>query len=86
MNLYRIWQTVNNEYDTYDSAIVAAESIEEARLIHPYYEYSMSLREWDGSEFVSGTWCAAKDVQVELIGGATPGTKKGVVLASFNAG
>lgn len=31
MNLYLISQDVNNDYDTYDSAVVAAESEEEAR-------------------------------------------------------
>jgi hypothetical protein len=29
--LYRIWQDVNINYDTYDEAVVCAESEEEAR-------------------------------------------------------
>ena len=35
MNLYLISQTQNQTYDTYDSAVVAAESEEHARAIHP---------------------------------------------------
>jgi hypothetical protein len=35
MNLYLISQNVNNDYDTYDAAVVAANSEDEARLIHP---------------------------------------------------
>jgi hypothetical protein len=35
MNLYKISQNSNNDYDTYDSAIVAAESEDAARRIHP---------------------------------------------------
>ena len=35
MKLYKISQDENNEYDTFDSAIVCAESEEEAKKIHP---------------------------------------------------
>ena len=35
MKLYLISQDVNDGYDTYDSAVVAAESEEDARSIHP---------------------------------------------------
>lgn len=35
MKIYKISQNVNNEYDTYDSAVVYAESEEEAKQIHP---------------------------------------------------
>jgi hypothetical protein len=35
LKIYKIWQTVNKWYDTYDSAIVVAESEEEARRISP---------------------------------------------------
>ena len=40
MNIYKISQEVNSEYDTYDSAIVLAESEEVARLIHPDFQWS----------------------------------------------
>lgn len=35
MNLYRISQEENQKYDTYDSAVVAADSSDIAKLIHP---------------------------------------------------
>ena len=35
MNIYKIYQTVNKNYDTYDSAVVIAEDEEQARNIHP---------------------------------------------------
>lgn len=79
LNLYKISQNVNNDYDTYDSAIVAAGSVEEARLIHPGWQ-----EKW-GERFTPWAY-KPEDVQVELIGTAAPGTQAGVILASFNAG
>lgn len=35
MNLYKIEQDLIDDYDTYDSAVVVAESEDEARKIHP---------------------------------------------------
>jgi hypothetical protein len=35
MNLYKISQTSNCDYDTYNSAIVCAENEAAARVIHP---------------------------------------------------
>lgn len=84
MNLYKISQTVNNDWDTYDSAIVAAENEEEARKINPsiYVE-----GEWWNDDYTSGSWCSTlEQVNVELIGIAKEGTKKGIIVASFNAG
>jgi len=83
MKLYEISQSVNNNYDTYDSAIVAAESEDEARMINPD---KMDDEDWDGEVGSWSAWCAAKDVDVEYIGEAKEGTKKGLILASFNAG
>lgn len=81
MNLYKIFQNVNIDCDTYDTAIVAAESEEQARLIHPNGD------QWDGvSSHKPDSWCDSSDVKVELIGIAKEGTKQGVILASFNAG
>jgi len=69
--IYRIWQTVNNNYDTYDSAVVCAATEEEARRS-------------DVGELRS--WCKLEDVQVELIGVAKPDLYRGVILCSYNAG
>jgi len=92
MKIYRIWQEVNNTYDTYDSVIVCAENEEEAKRISP-----SEFREWNNKDqwvynygdkkpTRNGTWCELEYIQVELIGNAKKGTKKGVILASFNAG
>jgi len=81
MFLYRISQDVNNGYDTYDSAIVCAESEDEAQMILPG-----GYDDWDGKNGYSSTWCVVKDVQVEIIGIAANNLPKGVVIASYNAG
>ena len=97
MKLFRIWQEVNNGYDTYDSAIVAAESDEQARITsvceYMRLEFDESEDSWmrtmdDGSKRKDDNWSWAhpKHVQVEYIGEAKEGTEKGVILASFNAG
>ena len=81
MKLWLISQNKNNGYDTYDSAVVAAETEAEARLIHP------SGDEWDGkSDGIYDSWVDATEVAVYLIGEAIEGQKAGVICASFNAG
>jgi hypothetical protein len=80
MNLYLISQSVNQGYDTYDAAVVAAENEENAKLIHP------NGGPWDGKREYYGSWCAAEDVKVDFIGVAIPETDSGVISASFNAG
>ena len=73
MNLYKISQEVNNDYDTYDSAIVAAKTKEEAKNISP-------------SKYIDDQWCLPVYVNVEFIGRAKKCTYAGVILASFHAG
>ena len=72
MKLFRISQEVNRGYDTYDSAVVCAESEEEARSMTP-------------DEYGAG-WTDAVNVKVEYLGKAGEGLEKGVIVASFNAG
>jgi hypothetical protein len=80
MNIYKVSQNVNEDYDTYDSFVVIAEDEDSARATHP------AGYEWDGTEKdCYSTWCDAKEAKVELIG-ATEKAKHEVVLASFNAG
>ena len=78
MNLYRISQTENGDWDTYDSAVVAAENMSDAANIHPN----------GGNDDIWGedSWVSPDQVKVELIGVAAPGTVAGVIVASFNAG
>jgi hypothetical protein len=78
VNLYLISQRVNNGYDTYSDAVVAAKSEEEAKLIHP------SGRE--GEERYHEDWAGPEHVQVQLLGRAVAGTVQGVICASFHAG
>lgn len=88
MNIYKISQTVNNDYDTYDSAIVAAENVEDAKEIHPSGEFCASSKEVydEVYRYFINDWAYREDVKVELLGVAMQGTKRGVLLASFNAG
>lgn len=80
MKLWLISQTENRDYDTYDSAIVAAETADEARTIHPEGKTS----DWTGTY---RTWARSPDaVGAVYIGEAKPEQNPGVILASFNAG
>lgn len=78
--LYLLSQEENNDYDTYDSCIVVAESEEAARMIRPC-----------GGEFGDGSWSSwatkPKNVKVRYVGIASKELKSGsVILSSFNAG
>ena len=79
MKLWVISQTVNNDYDTYDSAVVAAETEEQARNILP------SGDDW----YEAGRYCGwannPSEVNVEYLG-ETDREISGIVLSSFNAG
>jgi hypothetical protein len=77
MKLWLISQTGNDDYDTYDSAVVAAESEDDARNVHPSNS--------EPREF-SACWVDPSKVTVKLIGTAAKGTERGVICASFNAG
>ena len=94
MKLYLISQTVNDDYDTYSDAVVAATSPKDARLTHPESNHTWlnDAAGWvitrnDGTTF-SGfdTWASPSDVKVEYLGDAKPCTKAGVICASFHAG
>lgn len=78
MKLWLLTQTATDGWDTYDSVIVAAETEKEAKEIHPQGE--------KGWESIS-TWAPGPDrVSARYIGRAANKIKKGVILASFNAG
>lgn len=84
MNLYLISQNENNNYDTYDSAVVAAPDEKTARWMHPGHGGQCTDEEWKAKY---SSWChSPKAVMVEFIGEAVEGTDQGVVCASFNAG
>jgi hypothetical protein len=81
MNLYTIYQTVNSDYDTFDSAVVAAENPLSAQATHPN-----GSDEGFNTRWPDHSWCNIQDVKVTLLGKAKAGTKAGVIVASFNAG
>lgn len=68
MNLYLISQTENNGYDSYDSAVVVAESEEAARKIHPAQSL-VEGAEWWLDRWSKHTWCESPaQVKVEYLG------------------
>lgn len=77
MKLWKISQADNGGYDTYDSAVVAAETEDEARNINPDGEWNRHYSSWSESPSL---------VSVEYLGEAKIGTEAGIILASFNAG
>lgn len=83
MKLWLIKQSVNNGYDTFDSAVVVAPDDLAARLIHPHGGGS----EPEISRRYYSCWAPILDVEVEYLGEAVPGSEAGdVICASFNAG
>ena len=81
MKLFLISQEQNNDYDTYDSAVVAAPDEETARQMNPDNGKPMEWRKQNS------TWCSVPEhVAVRYLGKAVSGTEQGVVCASFNAG
>jgi len=77
MKLYLISQQRNTGYDSYDSAVVRAESETAAKLVHP---------DGDTDRFRMETWTNPEYVDVQLIGLCVEPCSSGVVCASFNAG
>jgi hypothetical protein len=77
MKLWLISQDVNNNYDTYDSAVVAAETADEAQRTHPGGEWHDQFPVWASKP---------EDVKVQYLGEASAEIKAGVILGSFNAG
>lgn len=76
MKLYLISQGHNQGYDTYDSAVVAAESEEDAKLIRP----------GGGPRSGYDGWCDPEYVECVYLGEAKEGSESGVICASYNAG
>lgn len=99
MKLFLISQNKVSGYDTYDSAVVAAESESDARNIHPNgYVTHVTNGKWMGtysggksigSEYENDcdAWPKYSDIdciKVEYLGETNK--PRGVILASFNAG
>lgn len=81
MKIYLLSQDDNQNYDTYDSCIVVAESEEDAKTIHPNGdEYTKPISLYTD-------WAREKEsISCKEIGEANSDQVRGVILASFNAG
>lgn len=96
MKLWRISQDVNNGWDTYDSAVVAAETEEEARNTFPD-KWDNDPKVWNGHAWMwhledgqilhysGSSWTSPGSVSVEFLSDGYEGPA-GVIVASFNAG
>ena len=99
MNLYKISQDVNNDWETFDSAVVVAESAEEAKNIIPYFT-NQNIDTLSNFQFLNlifgdendiDMWAKPEAVKVELIGFVDKDFLDSLdgqttVVASFNAG
>lgn len=89
MNIYKLSQTENKGWDTFDSMIVIAENEDQAKLMFPHSDnlegdYDFSTNYWGRLDY----WATSpKNVNVELLGMCYfSDSKPKIVLASFNAG
>lgn len=85
MKLWLLTQNANNEYDTYDSCVVAAENEDDARTIHPG-DYYKDTTVTDEEPKLYDSWTKLSNVTVFLLGDAKEGIKRGAICSSFNAG
>lgn len=97
MKLWLLTQDQNRGYDTYDSAVVAAETEDDARKIWPGYGDLKWVGEIDdgywadnkgkAGHYMVDCWAAHIHlITVAELGEANSELPAGVVLASFNAG
>ena len=85
MNLYKIEFPEWDGWDVYDSAIVAAESEDIARTIHPDGELP-HITGRIANELYDDWPTDPTKITVTYLSEAKAGTTEGVILASFNAG
>lgn len=80
MKLFLIQQGQNDNYDTYDSAVVAAPDEETAKQMNPA---TGKPKDWS---YGYSSWCNGPEhVTVRYLGEAVD-VEQGVVCASYNAG
>jgi len=86
MNLYLLSQTENDDYDTYDSAVVCAPDEETARMIHPGTETVLTKETWPTPFCRHEEWASNPNkVKLKLLGEAIKGSRIGVICSSYNA-
>ena len=71
MNIYKLEQDINNDYDTFDSCIVVASSEKDARDIHPYVDIVTHItnNRWMGT--FSGSENKGKEYETQNDGHST---------------
>lgn len=85
LNIYKLSQEDNNDYDTYSDLIVAAPSEDIARMIHP--DESRHRTDEEKWSYKYSTWASSPDkVKVEFIGTTEIIKETGIILGSFHAG
>ena len=83
MKLYRISQTENIGYDSYDSAVVLAKNFIDAKNTNPRTGQQMRLRDWVDNY----CWCSKlEDVKVEYLGEDKYEQEDPIIVSSYNAG
>lgn len=82
MKLYLVSQSVNNDYDTYDSFVICCNNEDEARKSHP----SGRVLEHE-DKFLFYDWTDEQEnINVKYLGEADQDLPAGIVCSSFNAG
>ena len=86
MYIYKLINPSPVAYDTYDSAIVVANSAMEAIGLHPNGE-GQAVDEWVGSRFTLDEWVEPEKVLLKQVGVYNGDEVSAFVLcASYNAG
>lgn len=87
MKLWLISQTENNDYETFDSAVVAAHDETIARHTHPRGGQfdTVTDKDWEQRSWGNGWASHPNNVTAKYIGEAAEGITS-VVCTSFNAG
>jgi hypothetical protein len=85
MKLFMISQNVNNDYDTYDSAVVIADSADTAQRMHPHYVETAGVVPDGHDEWAYAEWARPEFVSVEYLG-ETAATMPRIICTSYNAG
>jgi hypothetical protein len=86
MKLWLLEQDTRSSYDTYDSCVVVADTLEDARDMAPSWADGVGFELLSTRTRDSRDWAEhAGQVTVTLLGEATDPTRR-MVCASFNAG
>jgi hypothetical protein len=84
LSLFLVSQNKNNNYDTYDSFVIACEDKDVARHANPKDGAAMTEEDWS---YPYSSWCSSpRHVKVTYLGAADPSVKRGIVCKSFNPG